>query len=142
MDRSSCAGGCVLILVALVTIGVVYTCQSQPSSTREQAAVPSEPKAVEVQAQAREDVDDRVKLLIKKRAVKSVDPEEMEAQVNPEFWYSGDLDAKRSVVKLLAMYCKKHAPKYGGAVTLKNSRTGRKLAEYSNWSGIKLAGED
>ena len=89
-----------------------------------------------------DDVDGMVRLLIKEHAVKSIDPSEMEAQVYAAFWNHCDLDAKRDLVKVLAMYCKKHEPRYGGAVTLLEARSGRKLAEYSNWSGIKIAGED
>jgi hypothetical protein len=94
------------------------------------------------QSQHESGVDGLVAEMIARSAVKSVDPEEMRAQVNPLFWLQCDADQKRNLVKVLAAFCKGHQPMYGGAVTLFDSHSGRKLAEYSSWSGVKLVGED
>jgi hypothetical protein len=77
-----------------------------------------------------------------RHAIISISVDRDEAQVNPAFWAVADLSQKRGLVIVIAQYRKVHDPSTGGAVIVKSSNSGRKLAEYSVWSGVKIEGEE
>ncbi|HXH37161.1 MAG TPA: hypothetical protein VNN08_00895 [Thermoanaerobaculia bacterium] len=90
----------------------------------------------------RTDVESAVAAMIEHHVITSIIPDRFEAQVSPAFWDSVDLTTKRGIVITIAAYCKIHEPSTGGAVTIKSSNSGQKLAEYSVWSGVKIASDD
>jgi hypothetical protein len=117
-------------------IGICTSVTNRSTPAPKSTIQPSPPPQDETR-----EVDALVTQLLSREAIRSVDAEEEEALVNPAFWNYATLDGKRALVKTLAMYCKAHA-KYGGAVVLKDARSGRKLAEYSILGGVKIAGEE
>lgn len=122
-----------LVILAIMIVGGYEVSKHEPE-------LPP-PVLSSVPRPATADADSLVATLRQRHAVMRVDPANEEALVYAAFWDYCDVDQKRSVVAILANYCKAHEPRYGGAVTVKDAATGRKLAEYSVFGGIKLAGE-
>ncbi len=140
----------VLVGVTMIVFLFNAPTSAPPTATAQVAPPPSAPPdTVELGSvneggvtAKRTNVESLVATMIEHHVIVSISPDRFEAQVSPAFWDSVDLTAKRGIVITIAEYCKIHEPSTGGAVTIKSSHSGRKLAEYSVWSGVKIAGED
>lgn len=136
-----------LVLIIAATIYIVVTSVNQAAPIPAQPApvtstTPSDSVEIQGVTTKRSEVETLVNAMIARHAIASISPDRDEAQVNPAFWNYADLNGKRGLVILIAQFCKIQDPSTGGAVTIKSSRTGRKLAEYSAWSGVTIAGEE
>jgi hypothetical protein len=130
---------CVYVVVASVNqLGEPERARTAPTTS----STPSDSASIQGVTTKRTEVEILVSAMIARHAIASIGTDRNEAQVNPAFWDSADLNGKRGLAIVIAQYCKIQDPSAGGAVTIKSSRSGRKLAEYSSWSGVKIQGED
>lgn len=68
--------------------------------------------------------------------ITKIDENTNEVQVNGFLWNAIDLDRKKDVVHVCALYFK--ARHIAGQPELVDSKTGRELASASEWSGVKI----
>jgi hypothetical protein len=85
-------------------------------------------------------VDDDMRMLVRAGVLLNSNDTFDDFQVSPAKWALMPYDAKRGVVITVARFAKEKNGK--GYVKLRDYMTGRLLASYDSWSGMKIAGAD
>ena len=84
------------------------------------------------------DYSDTIAKLKKSGLLISVNPSMNEAKVNVIKWYNLDIEVKEQVGMVLAFYCGQKKGTNLNWVEIKNPKTGKVLAKYSQRWGFKL----
>jgi hypothetical protein len=144
-----CGQGCaigVAALFGLLLLVLIISVSRGPSPSSSTPSAPASsvdtPGTVEVQG-VRTSVAEVEKSIAELRSagfITSINSNTNEIQVNAMMWAAVELNAKKGITLTCAQYFKAHGQ--SPLAELVDNRSGRKLASYGTWGGVKIGGDE
>ncbi len=114
------------VFAALVVSLVTMACRSTPTEP---------PLATRY---SRSGIEGAIQQWLDAKVVARIEPAARVAYINPEAWYSVDIDAKRQFALQLAVYCAHRNGNDTAVVTLIDHQSGRQLGVFTEIGGLTI----
>lgn len=131
-----------ILLVLVVAMVVAYTDRSEKKLQSSRETPPrttqANPSTVTDQKYETIGTEDQIKVLLDTGLLKRIDAKMNEAFVDPAIWHATDFKTKEGIGAVLAFYCGRVKGTGLNWVTIRDNRSGKNLAKYSEAWGFKV----
>lgn len=124
--------GCLAILLVIMRFFIIIGMLSSLSETSTDSSTPS------ISVEERETIDEGLKTLEEIGFLIKINPQSNEAYVDPTIWDEVDYQTRATMGKALALYCGQEAGTDLNWVDIKDSYSGKILANYNESRGLKI----